>query len=136
MVEIRFHGRGGQGTVVLTILLAKAFFQAGWQVQSFPFFGSSGGGAGGGVSPARPDKDPGPDECHRAGPRGRQDQTLLASIDVTRGLKPGGWVLLNSATDPEDRGSTPASSSLAWTRAGSPSVTGSGAGPRPSSTRP
>ncbi len=33
MLEIRFHGRGGQGTVVASILLAKAFFRAGYQVQ-------------------------------------------------------------------------------------------------------
>jgi pyruvate ferredoxin oxidoreductase gamma subunit/2-oxoisovalerate ferredoxin oxidoreductase gamma subunit len=39
MLEIRFHGRGGQGTVVATILMSKAFFRAGFQVQSFPFFG-------------------------------------------------------------------------------------------------
>lgn len=105
MVEIRFHGRGGQGTVVLTILLAKAFFQAGWQVQSFPFFGVERRGA--------------PVEAYLRLDRTKilartnvtapdhvvvQDQTLLTSIDVTRGLKPGGWVLLNSATDPEDPG--------------------------------
>jgi len=103
MVEIRFHGRGGQGTVVLTILLAKAFFEAGWQVQSFPFFGVERRGA--------------PVEAYLRLDRTKilartnvtepdhvvvQDQTLLASIDVTRGLKPGGWVLLNRATDPED----------------------------------
>lgn len=103
MVEIRFHGRGGQGTVVLTILLAKAFFQAGWQVQSFPFFGVERRGA--------------PVEAYLRLDRERilartnvtapdhvvvQDQTLLASIDVTRGLKPGGWILLNRPTDPED----------------------------------
>jgi len=33
MQEIRFHGRGGQGTVVASILLAEAFFSAGFQVQ-------------------------------------------------------------------------------------------------------
>ncbi len=45
MLEIRFHGRGGQGTVVATILLAKAFFQAGYYVQSFPVFGVERRGA-------------------------------------------------------------------------------------------
>ncbi|MBW1827428.1 MAG: 2-oxoacid:acceptor oxidoreductase family protein [Deltaproteobacteria bacterium] len=39
MYEIRFHGRGGQGTVVASILLAKAFFNAGYYVQTFPLFG-------------------------------------------------------------------------------------------------
>ncbi len=45
MLEVRFHGRGGQGTVVATILLAKAFFQAGYFVQSFPLFGVERRGA-------------------------------------------------------------------------------------------
>ncbi|HON22615.1 MAG TPA: 2-oxoacid:acceptor oxidoreductase family protein, partial [Syntrophales bacterium] len=31
-----------------------------------------------------------------------QDRTLLQSIDVTRGLKPGGWILLNSPALPAD----------------------------------
>lgn len=103
MLEIRFHGRGGQGTVVATILLAKAFFAAGWQVQSFPFFGVERRGA-----PVeaylRLDKEKillrtnvvSPDHVVV------QDQTLLQSIDVTRGLKPGGWVLINGPLVPAD----------------------------------
>ncbi|MDQ1278382.1 MAG: pyruvate ferredoxin oxidoreductase gamma subunit [Thermodesulfobacteriota bacterium] len=97
MLEIRFHGRGGQGTVVATILLSQAFFQAGYQVQSFPFFGVERRGA--------------PVEAYLRLDAKKillrtnvtapdhvvvQDQTLLQSIDVTRGLKPGGWILLNS----------------------------------------
>ena len=45
MHEIRFHGRGGQGTVVASILLAKAFFNAGYYVQTFPLFGVERRGA-------------------------------------------------------------------------------------------
>ena len=104
MLEIRFHGRGGQGTVVATILLAKAFFRAGYQVQSFPFFGVERRGA--------------PVEAYvRIGKEKIllrtnvnypdyvvvQDQTLLHGINVTRGLKPGGWILINSALAPADR---------------------------------
>jgi 2-oxoacid:acceptor oxidoreductase gamma subunit (pyruvate/2-ketoisovalerate family) len=103
MIEIRFHGRGGQGTVVATILLAKAFFEAGWQVQSFPFFGVERRGA--------------PVEAYVRLDREKillrtnvttpdhvavQDQTLLHSINVTRGLKPGGWILVNSPSPPAD----------------------------------
>jgi 2-oxoacid:acceptor oxidoreductase gamma subunit (pyruvate/2-ketoisovalerate family) len=103
MLEIRFHGRGGQGTVVLSILLAKAFFQAGFQVQSFPFFGVERRGA--------------PVEAYLRLDQKKilartnvitpdhvvvQDQTLLQSIDVTRGLKPGGWVLLNGTPQSVD----------------------------------
>ncbi len=103
MLEIRFHGRGGQGTVVATILLAKAFFRAGYQVQSFPFFGVERRGA--------------PVEAYVRLNKEKillrtnvyypdhvvvQDQTLLHGVTVTRGLKPGGWILLNTPTAPAD----------------------------------
>jgi 2-oxoacid:acceptor oxidoreductase gamma subunit (pyruvate/2-ketoisovalerate family) len=101
MVEIRFHGRGGQGTVVATILLAKAFFEAGYFVQSFPLFGVERRGA--------------PVEAYlRINAREVRvrtnvytpdhvvvlDQTMLEGIDVTQGLKPQGWILLNSTGRP------------------------------------
>ena len=103
MLEIRFHGRGGQGTVVATVLLAKAFFEAGYQVQSFPFFGVERRGA-----PVeaylRLDKKEillrtnvyTPDHVVV------QDHTLLSAINVTRGLKPGGWILINAPSVPAD----------------------------------
>jgi pyruvate ferredoxin oxidoreductase gamma subunit/2-oxoisovalerate ferredoxin oxidoreductase gamma subunit len=96
MVEIRFHGRGGQGTVVATILLAKAFFRDGYYVQSFPLFGVERRGA--------------PVEAYLRFDRKEilirtnvytpdhvvvLDKTLLESIDVTLGLKTGGWILVN-----------------------------------------
>ena len=104
MLEIRFHGRGGQGTVVATILLAKAFFRAGYQVQSFPFFGVERRGAPV-EAYVRLDKDKillrtnvyKPDHVVV------QDQTLLHGVNVTRGLKLGGWVLINSSSAPSDR---------------------------------
>ena len=103
MLEIRFHGRGGQGTVVATILLAKAFFRAGYQVQSFPFFGVERRGAPV-EAYVRLDKDKillrtnvyYPDHVVV------QDQTLLHGVNVTRGLKPGGWVLINSSSAPPE----------------------------------
>jgi len=97
MVEIRFHGRGGQGTVVASILLAKAFFKDGYQVQTFPVFGLERRGA-----PVeaylRLDEDKilirsniySPDHVVV------QDVKLLGNIDVTIGLKPGGTILFNS----------------------------------------
>jgi len=118
MIEIRFHGRGGQGTVVASILMAKAFFRAGFQVQSFPFFGVERRGA-----PVeaylRLDEKPvrlrtnvyAPDHVLV------QDGTLLHSIDVTRGLKENGWILLNSSGSPEDV-SPFAGYRLAWVDAG------------------
>jgi 2-oxoacid:acceptor oxidoreductase gamma subunit (pyruvate/2-ketoisovalerate family) len=102
MQEIRFHGRGGQGTVVASILLAKAFFKAGYDVQTFPLFGVERRGA--------------PVEAYLRLDRQKiltrnnvytpdhvvvQDVKLLQSVAVTKGLKPGGWVLLNSPGPPQ-----------------------------------
>ena len=39
MIEIRFHGRGGQGAVVASNILADAAFREGKYVQAFPYFG-------------------------------------------------------------------------------------------------
>jgi pyruvate ferredoxin oxidoreductase gamma subunit/2-oxoisovalerate ferredoxin oxidoreductase gamma subunit len=97
MVEIRFHGRGGQGTVVAGILLAKAFFRAGYYVQSFPLFGVERRGAPV-EAYVRLDRE----EILLRNNSFTPDHvvvlatTLLEGIDVTRGLKPGGWILLNS----------------------------------------
>lgn len=100
MQEIRFHGRGGQGTVVAAILLAKAFFQAGFYVQSFPSFGVERRGA--------------PVEAYlRIGSEKIlarttitaphhilvQDCRLMQTVAVTQGMQPGGWALLNAPTD-------------------------------------
>jgi len=103
MLEIRFHGRGGQGTVIASILLAKALFQAGYQVQSFPVFGVERRGAPV-EAYVRMDKENilvrtnvyNPDHVVV------QDHTLLQSIDVTRGLKPEGWIIINSPGTPAD----------------------------------
>ncbi len=96
MLQFRFHGRGGQGTVVATILLAKAFFKAGYYVQSFPLFGVERRGA--------------PVEAYLRISRQKilirtnlynpdhvvvLDRTLVFTIDVTRGLRKGGIILLN-----------------------------------------
>ena len=103
MKEIRFHGRGGQGTVVASIVMAKACFAAGWFVQSFPVFGVERRGA--------------PVEAYLRLDRSRiwvrsnvytpdhvvvQDLRLLDTVDITRGLKPGGWIVLNSAAMPAE----------------------------------
>lgn len=97
MLEIRFHGRGGQGTVVATILLAKAFFDAGYCVQSFPLFGVERRGAPVEAYLRVDSKEIlirtnvyQPDHIVIL------DQTLLNAVDVTQGLKPGGLVLLNA----------------------------------------
>ncbi|MFC1857055.1 2-oxoacid:acceptor oxidoreductase family protein [Thermodesulfobacteriota bacterium] len=103
MKEIRFHGRGGQGTVVASILLAKAFFKAGYYVQTFPVFGVERRGA-----PVeaylRLDTKKILIRCNVYTPDHVivQDLKLLSQVEVTRGLKPGGWILINSSRIPDD----------------------------------
>jgi len=105
MQEIRFHGRGGQGTVVASILLAKAFFSAGYYVQTFPVFGVERRGA-----PVeaylRLDSKKILLRCNVYTPDHAvvQDVKLLSAVDVTAGLKPGGWILVNAAGQPADLG--------------------------------
>jgi 2-oxoacid:acceptor oxidoreductase gamma subunit (pyruvate/2-ketoisovalerate family) len=97
MQEIRFHGRGGQGTVVASILLAKAFFRSGYFVQSFPSFGVERRGA--------------PVEAYLRVDEKKirrrtqitqpdhilvQDVQLLNGVKVTNGLKTGGWIVINT----------------------------------------
>ncbi len=45
MIEIRFHGRGGQGAVVASDILADTAFRGGKYVQAFPMFGVERRGA-------------------------------------------------------------------------------------------
>jgi len=103
MQEIRFHGRGGQGTVVASILLAKAFFSTGYYVQSFPVFGVERRGA-----PVeaylRLDEEKILLRCNVYTPDHAvvQDVKLLGAVDVTAGLKPGGWILINAPGQPEN----------------------------------
>ncbi len=103
MQEIRFHGRGGQGTVVATVLLAKAFFRAGYEVQTFPLFGVERRGAPVEAYLRLDDKKIlvrsniySPDHVVVL------DLKLLKTVAVTTGLKPGGWILINAPDIPDD----------------------------------
>jgi len=103
MIEIRIHGRGGQGAVIASKLLASAFFKEGKYVQSFPTFGVERRGAPVAAF-VRVDEEPilvrsqiyEPDHIIVL------DPTLIEAVDVTHGLKSGGWILINTARDPEE----------------------------------
>ncbi|MDO5673241.1 MAG: 2-oxoacid:acceptor oxidoreductase family protein [Actinomycetaceae bacterium] len=97
MVEVRIHGRGGQGVVTAADLLAFAAFEDGHHAQAFPSFGSERTGAPV-VSYCRI-------EDHEIRSREPvlepdviivQDSTLLAIMDPFAGLKPGGFGLINT----------------------------------------
>ncbi len=103
MEEIRFHGRGGQGTVLASIMLAKAFYESGYNVQTFPLFGVERRGA-----PVdaylRIDKKEilvrnnvyEPDHIII------QDSKIINVINVTTGLKKNGWILINRSDLPDN----------------------------------
>ncbi|MDP2762621.1 MAG: 2-oxoacid:acceptor oxidoreductase family protein [Sideroxyarcus sp.] len=98
MFQIRIHGRGGQGVVTATEMLSVAAFEEGRHAQAFPSFGSERTGAPV-VAFCRVDDK----EIRLREPIMEpdaliiQDPTLLHQIDVFAGLKPDGYVLLNSS---------------------------------------
>jgi 2-oxoacid:acceptor oxidoreductase gamma subunit (pyruvate/2-ketoisovalerate family) len=97
MRELRIHGRGGQGAVVASKLLAVALFREGRQVQSFPAFGVERRGAPVAAF-LRVDDEPIRLACEVTAPDDLivLDPTLIQAVDVTGGLKPGGLILINS----------------------------------------
>ena len=105
MFQIRIHGRGGQGVVTATEMLSVAAFEEGRHAQAFPSFGSERTGAPV-VSFCRIDDKEirlreqimEPDALII------QDPTLLHQIDVFAGLKPDGYVLLNTSHSFESLG--------------------------------
>jgi len=99
LIEVRFHGRGGQGVVIASEVLAVAAFRMGFEVSSFPFFGVERRGAPV-TAFARLDKKPirikssiyEPDFVVVL------DSSLLRGVDVLEGLKPAGAALINFPT--------------------------------------
>jgi pyruvate ferredoxin oxidoreductase gamma subunit len=96
--EIRIHGRGGQGVVTAAELLSVAAFVEGRHAQAFPSFGSERTGAPV-VSFCRIAARPIRTREPIAEPDALivVDPTLLHQVDVFGGLKPDGWVLMNTS---------------------------------------
>ncbi len=100
MIEIRFHGRGGQGAVTAAEILAKSAFKDGKYCQAFPFFGPERKGAPV-MAFTRIADDPirrryqvyNPDYVIVL------DETILEAVDVLSGLKEKGKVLINSKNE-------------------------------------
>ncbi len=96
MVGIRFHGRGGQGAVVASKILANAYFKQGLYVQAFPSFGMERKGAA--VSAfVRIDSAPIVERGEIRNPSAVivLDSSLLHRVDVTLGAEPQALILLN-----------------------------------------
>ena len=103
MVEIRFHGRGGQGTVVASKILADALAQEGNYVQAYPEFGVERRGSPV-VAFIRIDNKPIYDKSRIYTPDHVVvvDPTLVEAIDITEGLKAGGTIIINTDKKPGD----------------------------------
>jgi len=100
--ELRIHGRGGQGAVIASKVLASALFREGRSVQSFPAFGVERRGAPV-TAFLRFSQGPILLRCEITAPQDLiiLDPTLIKAVDVTQGLKPGGSILINSDAGPE-----------------------------------
>lgn len=103
MIEIRMHGRGGQGAVIACKILANALYREGKFAQSFPAFGVERRGAPV-MAFTRIDEKPIHlrTEIYEPDHLIVLDATLLQTIDITAGLKPGAKIVINSALNPED----------------------------------
>lgn len=103
MLEIRIHGRGGQGAVVASKVLASAFFREGHFVQAFPAFGVERRGAPV-MAFVRVDSAPVRLRCNVYHPEHLivLDHALTETIDITEGFTRSGWILLNTRRPPGD----------------------------------
>ena len=102
MIEIRWHGRGGQGDKTASLLLADAAFNTGKYIQGFPEYGPERMGAP--ITAYNRISDT-PIRVHSniydPDYGVVVDDTLLQGVDVTNGLKENGAILINSNKTPE-----------------------------------
>ena len=103
MVEIRWHGRGGQGAKTACLLLADAAFSSGKYVQGFPEYGPERMGA-----PITAYNRISSERCtvhsniYNPDYVVVVDESLLHSVDVTRGLAEDGAIIINSSRTPDE----------------------------------
>jgi pyruvate ferredoxin oxidoreductase gamma subunit len=103
LLEIRWHGRGGQGAKTASLLLADAAFNTGKYIQGFPEYGPERMGAPitayNRISDERINIHSNiyePDYVVVV------DETLISAIDVTAGLKESGAIIINTEKTPEE----------------------------------
>ena len=103
MLEVRWHGRGGQGVKTASYLLAESFMELGRYIQAFPEYGPERSGAPV-TSYTRVDDKPiiihspivSPDVVIVV------DASLIPFVNVVNGLKDGGTVIVNSKKRPAE----------------------------------
>lgn len=99
IIEIRLHGRGGQGVVLASKILSKAYYADGFTPQTFPKYGVErrGAPAAAFVRVGRGKKLIGiRSEIYEPEHLIVLDKTLIAAVNVTDGLKKGGWIIINA----------------------------------------
>ena len=103
LIEIRWHGRGGQGAKTASLLLADAAFNTGKFIQGFPEYGPERMGAPitayNRISDERITIHSNiyePDYVVVV------DDTLLESVNVTAGLKESGAIVINTSKTPDE----------------------------------
>ena len=103
MIEIRWHGRGGQGAKTASLLLADVAFNTGKYIQGFPEYGPERMGAP--ITAYNRISDTAirthsniyePDYVVVV------DDTLISAVDVTKGLKETGALLINTSLLPDE----------------------------------
>ena len=104
LIEICLHGRGGQGAVTAANLLVAAALEDGSEgVQAFPFFGAERRGA-----PVRAFARISDEEIHLRSEVYNPDvvivldESIMDIVDVLKGLKIGGKILINTRKKPSD----------------------------------
>ena len=103
LTEIRWHGRGGQGAKTAALLLAEAAFNIGKHVQGFPEYGPERMGA---PITAYDRISDGEIRVHsniyEPDYVAVVDDTLLHTVDVTKGLKTTGGILINTQKEKQE----------------------------------
>ena len=103
MIEIRWHGRGGQGAKTASQFIGEAALTTGKHIQAFPEYGPERAGA-----PIRCFTRISDNQINVHSPVTNPeavvviDPTLLDSIDVTEGLNEDGIILVNSTENPSE----------------------------------
>lgn len=104
MIQIRWHGRGGQGAITAAKIVAKTAFTSGYPgVAMTPTFGTERRGA-----PVMTSLKLSKDKIYDLSPIVEPDivivldRLLIKEVDVTAGLKSGGLIIINSPLGPEE----------------------------------
>jgi pyruvate ferredoxin oxidoreductase gamma subunit len=103
LIEIRWHGRGGQGAKTAALLFGEAAIDTGMYIQAFPEYGPERTGAPVSAFNRLSEK---PVRLHSGVDSPKivlvLDPSLLNTVDVLKGLKKGGILIVNTDDSPEE----------------------------------